>query len=245
MTRLSMVYITLYYIAFAIFLGGFLFKIWRFAKTPTPLVIVGTPGAKSGVGTALRVASDALLFRSLFRGNKWIWVGAYCFHFGLLFLIFRHLRYFVWPLPMWYNRVEQLVGITGGLMVVVGIGWLLGRRFFHARTRYISAFSDYFVLFLLLAIAGTGLLIKFSVRTDIIAVKTFMLGLARLHPQPAPADPWFLLHFSLVLVLLVYFPFSKLMHAGGIFFSPTRNQIDWTRSTERRHVSPFENTKSA
>jgi nitrate reductase gamma subunit len=72
-----------------------------------------------------------------------------------------------------------------------------------------------------------------------------MLGLARLHPQPVPADPWFLLHFSLVLALLVYFPFSKLMHAGGIFFSPSRNQIDWTRSTERRHVSPFENTKSA
>jgi hypothetical protein len=39
----------------------------------------------------------------------------------------------------------------------------------------------------------------------------------------------FLLHFSLIMLLLIYFPFSKLMHAIGIFFSPTRNQIDNSR----------------
>ena len=94
-------------------------------------------------------------------------------------------------------------------------------------------------LLLLIAIVGTGLLMKFVVRTDVVSAKAFVLGLVRFHPAPVPADPWFLVHFSLVLFLLVYFPFSKLMHAGGVFFSPSRNQPDWTRSTEPRHVAPF------
>jgi hypothetical protein len=36
---------------------------------------------------------------------------------------------------------------------------------------------------------------------------------------------------------MVVFPFSKLLHAPGLFFSPTRNQVDNPR--ERRHVAPW------
>ncbi len=35
----------------------------------------------------------------------------------------------------------------------------------------------------------------------------------------------------------MYFPFSKLMHAGGVFFSPSRNQRDNVR--DQRHVNPW------
>lgn len=40
-------------------------------------------------------------------------------------------------------------------------------------------------------------------------------------------------------MLLIYFPFSKLMHMGGIFMSPTRNMRCNTR--EVRHVNPWNN----
>ncbi|MEM2030105.1 MAG: menaquinol oxidoreductase, partial [Archaeoglobaceae archaeon] len=44
-------------------------------------------------------------------------------------------------------------------------------------------------------------------------------------------------HFALGSFLLAYFPFSKLMHAGGIFLSPTRNMPNNNRA--ERHVNPW------
>jgi nitrate reductase gamma subunit len=236
MSPFSLLYTTLAYAAILVFIGGFLYRIWVYAKTPEPLVIVGTPGAKTSLGTAARLGMDVVFFTSLFKGNKAIWIGAYVFHGALCLIIFRHLRYIFEPLPEWFMYVQP-IGIYAGLAALPALLYLWARRLLHERTRYISSFSDHFALLLLIAIVGTGLLMKFAVRTDVVAAKAFILGLVRLHPVPAPVDFWFLLHFTLVLVLLVYFPFSKLMHAGGIFFSPTRNQMDTPRS--RRHVAPF------
>jgi nitrate reductase gamma subunit len=55
--------------------------------------------------------------------------------------------------------------------------------------------------------------------------------------QPLPADPVLLVHLGLVAALMAVFPFSKLLHAPGIFFSPTRNQADDAR--EKRHLAPW------
>jgi hypothetical protein len=41
----------------------------------------------------------------------------------------------------------------------------------------------------------------------------------------------------MVCILLVYFPFSKLMHMGGVFMSPTRNLQNNSRA--QRHVNPW------
>jgi nitrate reductase gamma subunit len=38
-------------------------------------------------------------------------------------------------------------------------------------------------------------------------------------------------------VLFAYFPFSKLMHLGGVFLSPTRNLPNDSR--EARHINPW------
>ena len=72
---------------------------------------------------------------------------------------------------------------------------------------------------------------------DIVAVKAFMLGLMRFDLQPLPADPVLLVHLALVALLMLVFPISKLLHAPGLFFSPTRNQADTSR--EARHVSAW------
>ena len=48
----------------------------------------------------------------------------------------------------------------------------------------------------------------------------------------------FYLHLFLVCVLLAYFPFSKLMHMGGVFLSPTRNLRADSRA--ERHVNPWD-----
>ncbi|SPE40424.1 fragment of DsrM (part 3/3) [Candidatus Sulfopaludibacter sp. SbA3] len=47
----------------------------------------------------------------------------------------------------------------------------------------------------------------------------------------------FFAHLALVSTLAAYLPFSKLMHAGGIFLSPTRNLANNNRM--KRHVNPW------
>jgi nitrate reductase gamma subunit len=64
-----------------------------------------------------------------------------------------------------------------------------------------------------------------------------MLGLLTLNPVAPPLHPLFLIHFLLVLVLMIYFPFSKLLHAGGVFFSPSRNQPFQVQQPGKRYVN--------
>jgi len=80
-------------------------------------------------------------------------------------------------------------------------------------------------------------MMKYVAPTDIVTLKMFVLGLMYFDWQPLPADPVLLIHLGLVLVLLLIFPFSKLLHAPGVFFSPGRNQVDNPR--EKRYVSPM------
>jgi nitrate reductase gamma subunit len=90
---------------------------------------------------------------------------------------------------------------------------------------------------LLVLIGCSGILMSFVVHTDIVSVKAFFLGLYSFDLKPLPADPLLLLHLFLVAGLMIIFPFSKLLHAPGLFFSPTRNQVDNPR--ERRHLAPW------
>ena len=129
------------------------------------------------------------------------------------------------------------IGIWAGLVFPIALLILIVRRFTNDRLAVISLFQDYFVLVLILAIGLTGLLLKFFVRTNLVDVKAFIFGLVTFSPAQMPDSSLFLIHFSLVLILLVYFPFSKLMHAWGVLMSPARAQADNPR--EVRHVNPW------
>jgi nitrate reductase gamma subunit len=121
--------------------------------------------------------------------------------------------------------------------MAAGLAGLWAHRVLVPRVRYISTPSDHLMLALLLAIAGTGLAMKYIAHTDVVAVKAFALGLLVADWQPLPADGLVYAHLALVALLMLVFPFSKLLHAPGIFFSPTRNQVDDPR--ERRHLAPW------
>ena len=114
---------------------------------------------------------------------------------------------------------------------------LWARRIVVPHVRYISAPSDHLMLFLLVMIGVSGMSMKFVAHTDIVAVKAFFLGLMRFDIQPLPSDPILLVHLGLVALLMLIFPYSKLLHAPGVFFSPTRNQVDNPR--EQRHLSKW------
>lgn len=222
------------YVAMAIFIVGFLARIRKYATTPSPLKIPLTPAPVRPAGVVYRMIQEVGVFKSLFYGNKLIWLAGYIMHIALALALAKHLRFFFKYTPSglnWLTSFEIYIGFIflGALLLL----FLL--RLVTDRTYYISLMTDYAILVLLMLIAATGIFTKYYVRTDIVGVKQFMMGLISFNPAPMPADPIFMIHFSLVMLLLIYFPFSKLMHAGGIFFSPTRNQIDDPR--EVRHVT--------
>ncbi|MBL0087356.1 MAG: respiratory nitrate reductase subunit gamma [Ideonella sp.] len=233
---LSLAYAALFYAATAILVIGVGLKIRSYASTPAPLLIPTTPAPTTTSGVAVRMAREVVFFESLFKSNKWTWLFGWMFHAALLLVLLRHARYF--QQPVWELIVlVQPFGTYAGFAMVAGLAGLWARRFLVDRVRYISTPSDHLHLALLVAIVLTGLGMRFVAHTDIVAVKAFMLGLMRLDIQPLPADPVLLMHLALVALLMIVFPISKLLHAPGLFFSPTRNQAD--RSREARHVAAW------
>ena len=233
MTLLTIAFTLLFYFATATIVAGLVYRIRLYARTPAPLRIPTTPAPTTQAGVIKRMFFEITLFNSLFKSNKWIWLFGWVFHAALLLVLLRHLRYFTDPVWSWVALIQPL-GAYAAFAMVAGLAGLWARRFLVDRVRYISSPSDHLMLALLIAIGLTGLGMKYVAHTDIVAVKAFFLGLMYFDWQPLPADPLLNLHLLLVALLMIIFPFSKLLHAPGVFFSPTRNQIDNPR--EKRHL---------
>lgn len=236
MPFLTIVYALLFYVATTVLIVGVAYRIRVFAKAPAPLKIPTTPAPVTKSGVVMRLFREVVFFESLFKGSKWTWIFSWMFHMGLLLVLLRHVRYFIDPvwLPI---ELLQPFGIYAGFAMVIGLGGLWARRIFVDRIRYISSPSDYLMLFLLVMIGVSGLMMKFVSHTDIVAVKMFFRGLMTFNWSPLPVDAPLIVHLTLIAVLMIIFPISKLLHAPGIFFSPTRNQVDNPR--EQRHIAAW------
>ena len=226
----------LFYAATAVLVGGLAWRIADYARTPAPLKIPTTPAPVSRGGVAVRMAREVVFFESLFKGSLWTWLFGWLFHVCLALVLVRHLRYFTEPVWGWVVLLQP-IGILAGFGMLAGLAGLFARRVLVDRVRYISTPSDYLMLVLLGLIAASGLAMKYVFHTDVVHVKAFFLGLMRFDWQPLPPDPMLYVHLGLVAALMIIFPFSKLLHAPGVFFSPSRNQADNPR--EARHLAPW------
>ena len=266
------------YAAILTFLAGLAYRVIKWANSPVPFHIPTTCGQQRSLpwlksswienphnkaGVVVRMALEILLFRSLFRNsraqlregprllyaeNKFLWLGALAFHWSLLIILLRHLRFFVEPVPHFVLGLEAIDGffqisapglLVSDIVILAALLFLLQRRLTDPQVRNISLYTDYFALFLLLGIAVSGVLMRYFARVDLQGVKELAIGLVTFSPVvPATIAPLFLVHLTLVSVLFLYFPFSKLVHMGGIFLSPTRNLANDSRL--RRHVNPWD-----
>lgn len=231
---LSVVFAILFYAATALLIGGVVRKIIIYSRTPAPLKIPTTPAPTTKSGVVWRMTKEVTVFQSLFKSNKWTWLFGWVFHVALALVLFRHLRYFQEPVWTVVSLIQPF-GKYAGFAMLFGLTGLWARRFLVDRVRYISSLSDHLMLALLMAIGLSGLSIKYIAHTDIVALKAYMLGLMYFDLQPLPADGFVLVHLSLVITLMVIFPISKLLHVPGLFFMPTRNQVDNPR--EVRHTA--------
>lgn len=236
MNMASILIAILFYFATLMFVVGLFYRINAYVRTPAPLKIPTTPAPTTQSGVVLRMAREVVFFESLFKANLWIWSMGWLFHASLALVLMRHLRYFTEPVWGWVALIQPF-GMYAGLTMLLGLLGLWARRLFVERIRYISTPSDHLMLLLLIGIAASGLVMKFVAHTDVIAVKNFFLGWMQLSIGALPGD--FVLYFHLlsVVALLAIFPISKLLHAPGVFFSPSRNQADNPR--EKRHIAPW------
>jgi nitrate reductase gamma subunit len=265
-------------IAFAVFLGGIIFRVVHWARSPVPFRVPTTSGQAKSLpwirnnelenpsgllGVIGRMALEVLAFRSLFRNtrvevlpdkgkvnyiaDKALWAAALAFHWAMFLIVLRHFRFFIEPVPAWVGWLQSFDGffqvglpvyyLTTFLMVV-GLAYLLARRFVDPKVKYISLPTDYFALYLLLGIALSGILMRHVEKIDVVQVKAAIAGWASFQPvAPTGVGMWYFVHVAMVSMLLVYFPFSKLLHAPGVFLSPTRNLANSNRT--QRHINPW------
>ncbi|MGD9164360.1 MAG: respiratory nitrate reductase subunit gamma [Chromatiales bacterium] len=230
---MSSLYAALFILATLVLVLGLARKIVQYAKTPAPLKIPTTPAPVTQTGVVLRLFREVVLFESLFKSTKWTWIFSWMFHMGLFLVLLRHVRYFIDPVWLPIELIQPF-GKYAAFAMVAGLGGLLVRRIFVDRVRYISAPSDYLWLLMLMLIGISGAMMTFMIHTDVVAVKKFFTGFWTLNFGELPMDPILLLHLALVALLMILLPFSKLLHIPGVFFSPTRNQVDNPR--EQRHL---------
>jgi nitrate reductase gamma subunit len=272
--------VVLPYAAFAVFVGGFIYRVTGWARSPVPFRIPTTSGQEKSmpwvkhdkfespsgtVGVIVRMALEVLLFRSLFRStktdlrelkegprltyssSKWLWGAGLVFHWSFLIIFVRHFRLFTGEVPSFVAALEWADGFLQitlptlymtDVAIVAAITYLFLRRVVVPQVRYISLAADYFPLFLIFAIVTSGILMRYIFKTDIAGVKELVHGLMSFKPTvPEGIGAIFFVHVAFISALLAYFPFSKIMHLGGVFMSPTRNLANNSRMV--RHINPW------
>jgi len=240
------------YITFLVFVLGCGYRLAMWLRSPVPLKIPVTPAPTTRRGIVARYISEILIFRTLFAGDKALWLASWVFHVTLAFVIGGHvvgffLSEFVCELRGWtpseYERFSFIAGGHLGVLILLSLLYLFVRRMQEERVRYISRPGDYFALLLLLAIVITGDCLRFFHSIRLFVVRDYLVGLITFCGAAAPAAKLFAWHFFLVNALVMYLPFGKLVHAGGIFFSPTHNQRDNAR--DQRHLNPWNEPEGA
>ncbi|HEY6011565.1 MAG TPA: sulfate reduction electron transfer complex DsrMKJOP subunit DsrM [Nitrospirota bacterium] len=216
------------------------------------------------LGVLGRMALEVFFFRSLFRnlktqkheGNqlaygeaKWLWLAGLAFHWTFLLILIRHLRFFSQAVPVPIQMVEgldsflqigaPLLYITDTIFLAAVAGLFI-RRIALPNVSYISLMGDYFPLFVIFGIGVTGVMMRYFMKTDIVSVKILAMSLVSFSPDATVLknlSPVFFTHLFLISVLFLYFPFSKLVHMGGVFMSPTRNLA--ANNRWKRHINPW------
>ncbi len=265
------------YAAIVTFIVGFVYRVLKWASSPVPFHIPTVCGQEKSLpwikaspidspyttgGVIARLAFEILFFRSLLKNEKveiqelqklllktstYLWLGAMAFHWSLLIIVLRHLRFFLEPVLSIVVLLQRLDSILQGLfpviyitdmVILIALGYLFLRRVIYPQIRYISLPSDYFVILLILGIAISGILMRLFYRVDLVKVKEWVMGMLSFHPKlPEGVHLLFYIHLFFVSLLIAYFPVSKLMHIAGIFLSPTRNLMNTSRN--ERHMNPW------
>ena len=219
------------YIAVLVFLLGLVWRLHTWRKLASPAITLFPAPPTEGSNT-LNTVKEALLFPSLFKGDRLLWLFAWVFHAVLLLIFVGHLRVFtnVDSLLMAIGMSEESIlamssgaGGAAGVVILAAVALLLVRRLIMPRVREITGPADYLALLLIGAIIITGNMMRFGAEHfDLAETRHYFAGLAtfgNVLDAAALENQVFMVHMCLALLLILCMPFSKLLHLGGIFFT--------------------------
>lgn len=215
------------YVVVPAFVAGMGYRFWTWSQSPQPAKMTLFP---AGGSTFREVLAETLLFPSLFRGDRVLWFLAWFFHATLALVFLGHIRVFTGAADrileafgMTPKGLDLMSGVVGGaagiLLLVIGLLLLL-RRVALPRVREITGVPDVLAILLLLVIIITGDLLRFSAPFDLEQTRGWAASLLTFSPV-VPKNDMFLIHLALSQVLILFIPFSKILHLGGFFFTQT------------------------
>jgi heterodisulfide reductase subunit C/nitrate reductase gamma subunit len=168
-------------LALAVFGCGLLYKIYTwFSRKPTEIasgfsawdrILAAVQGILKTI-FSLRVWTlvkalvlDVLLQRRTFREDRLRWFMHLAIYWGFLVLLLMHaLGSLLLPslFPQYYSTVNPFFFLRdlSGLLVLVGMGLAIYRRFIRKIPRLKTHFMDYYALAILLVILGSGIVLE-------------------------------------------------------------------------------------
>lgn len=220
----------LVYIALAVFILGLAYKVYKWFKVPKSSVRLGLFPKPQGSGRRLlRLSRDNFLFPQVLDVDRWMWLFVILLHLGGVVAFVGHLRLF-----QEFTFISNILGeegmsqfslITGGtvgIVLTVTILYLLIRRF-KSPYKDLTVPEDYFLLILVLLIVLMGNHLRFFGDVHVTEYREYIHSLLAFKPAfaeelAASSTRWSLTtHVLLSNILLIYFPFSKLVHFIGSF----------------------------
>ncbi len=195
------------YTVCVIFMSRFIMHILSWIKAGSEPSL-GPPTKLFTAATIIETLLDLVFFRRLYRTNKLLWAASFTFHISLFFVIIRHLRFFMYPVPRIIISLQQ-TGIYAGYILTVFILLLFIIRTINNHDRYVSIYN-YYLITILFFTGLTGIMLKLFYRTSLVDVKAFILGILTFQPETMPDSLLFKVHFTLVLILIPSIPFHLL-----------------------------------
>jgi nitrate reductase gamma subunit len=218
------------YVAVAVFIGGSVYRVIKWLRTPKSPVRQGMfPQPGGPLTRALKLGKDSLIFPQVLDTDRWMWFFVIGMHLAGIGLFIGHLRLIFEFTPI-YNAVgpatmENMAAWVGGaigISLFIAFTYFLLRRF-KSPYRELSVPEDYLLLVLILMLVLLGDHLRFTHPFELSSYRDYMESLLRFKPHfdnlisDSPAR-WVLVgHVLTANLLLIYFPFSKLVHAIGGF----------------------------
>jgi nitrate reductase gamma subunit len=219
------------YVAAVVFVAAMVYRVYVWRKLPAPSITL-FPAPETGGANTMNTIKEVTLFKSLFKGDRLLWAFAWAFHVVLALIFVGHFRVFgnvdsvLMSAGMTEGGIQLMSGGVGGaagIVILITALFLLIRRFVIPRVREITGIADIFALTLVGLILITGNMMRFGAEHfDLALTREYFANLVTISGVSDAAvlqNNVFLVHFGIALLLIIYIPFSKILHFGGIFFT--------------------------
>lgn len=208
--------------ATAVFLLGVAWRLYGIFRRPATVDHSEPRRTDTAAGAVRAIFARMIARPELRRAGAFQTVNAYAYHLGLFLIVFAfapHIGFIERVLGPSWAALPDVVTYLATAVTVVALVTALLMRLTSPVLRLLSGFDDYFtwIVTLLPILTGMALIERRFVPEPLVA------------PALPTAPELLALHLLSLELMLVWFPFGKLMHAVLVFVSRARTGAEFTR----------------